>query len=287
LQAAEIEEAWRQVGPRLQNTRASADLAVRRHRRRMRLNEQARDWFGAEFHARRLVELQPGDATAQADVIRIRAIRPPAREPGTPPELVDLSAFYNASLPESWHGGTDNHLAELPRGVQWLAGTRFDVRGLIQVYVNDSRFPQAVTGIRISQKLERLQFLHASQGGPPPDGTRVGYYFVHFANGRSEEIPIIFGRDMCDWGDNSGTLAEASHAVIAWKGTNPAAVREGHRGRRLFKSTWENPAPDVEVTTIDFVAVYESANPFLVALTAESGPSSDRNAHLTPAGPRP
>ena len=38
---------------------------------------------------------------------------------------------------------------------------------------------------------------------------------------------------------------------------------------RLFKRTWNNPAPEVEVAKIDFVAEHGWAHPFLVALTAE------------------
>src|ERR1039458_8961987 len=63
----------------------------------------------------------------------------PLRDPKARPELIDLSAHYNAALTDSWHpasnmaGETGNDLAELPRGVQKLDGIEFDLRGLIQV----------------------------------------------------------------------------------------------------------------------------------------------------------
>jgi hypothetical protein len=34
-------------------------------------------------------------------------------------------------------------------------------------------------------------------------------------------------------------------------------------------STWENPRPEIEVTTIDFVSAMSRCGPFLIALTAE------------------
>jgi hypothetical protein len=37
----------------------------------------------------------------------------------------------------------------------------------------------------------------------------------------------------------------------------------------LFKRTWQNPYPDVEITALDFVAENAGTHPGLVALTAE------------------
>jgi WD40 repeat protein len=278
---------WERVSRRLQvDPRTSSEKLARWHQRRLALCESVFDWFGAEFHARRLSELQPGDATARADLARIRDYNPPARDLSTPPELIDLSAFYNASLSAPWHPGpSGNHLAELPRGIQTFASTRFDVRGLVQVigrpFLEGLEFlqsgptegfisyPKRVGGIPISRKLVRLQILHAVQGEQAPDGTRVGHYLVHYANGRSEEIPIIYGRDARDWHEAPGIPVGVTDAVIAWKGNNPASKMLGDGGIRLFKSTWTNPAPDNEVATVDFVAEHVSACPFLVALTAE------------------
>ena len=275
LEASQLEEAWRVAGSRLEGTATSTESAARWHWRQMISSEWSRDWAAAEFHARRLIGLQPGNAAALSSLTRISNARPPTRDPATPAELIDLSNFYNASLSESWHVGADYHLAELPRGIQTLAGTRFDVRGLIQVVGVPSpleprfHYPKSLNGIRVHRKLERLYFLHAVCGDSPSDGTTVGHYFIHFASGRRETVPIIFGRDARDWWELPDLPVGVTDAVIAWKGANPASRRNGNRGIRLFKRTWENPAPDVEVTKVDFVAEYDFANPFLVALTAE------------------
>jgi hypothetical protein len=53
-------------------------------------------------------------------------------------------------------------------------------------------------------------------------------------------------------------------------GTNPQAESGGDaESLRMFKCTWQNPWPDVEVTSIDFLSNDKGVGPFLVALTAE------------------
>jgi hypothetical protein len=39
----------------------------------------------------------------------------------------------------------------------------------------------------------------------------------------------------------------------------------------LLKYTWENPRPEVEITTIDMVSDLIEAGPFLVAVTVDPG----------------
>jgi len=57
----------------------------------------------------------------------------PPRDPKADKQMLDLSAFYNAALSESWHGGTENDLAALPAGLQTLDGVKFDIRGIVQL----------------------------------------------------------------------------------------------------------------------------------------------------------
>ena len=175
-----------------------------------------------------------------------------------------------------WHPGREgNDLSELPRGVQMFAGTRFDVRGLIQVFSSRGsggyNYPKEVRGIALHRKVDRLQFLHSIIGGTTAlEGTRVGHYVIHFANGRSEPLDIIYGRDGRDWHEWPGEPEEAAtEADIAWKGKNGAMADVGTLSIRLFKRTWVNPTPEVAVTTIDLVADHPTGHPFLVALTAE------------------
>ena len=73
----------------------------------------------------------------------------PPRDPQARPGLVDLTAYYNASLTESWHGSPKNNLASLPTGVQNFAGVDYDVRGIIQLASKSlpaKRFPARISG---------------------------------------------------------------------------------------------------------------------------------------------
>jgi serine/threonine protein kinase len=194
----------------------------------------------------------------------------PSRDPQAGPELIDLGAFYNAALSENWNDPFDreNHLGEVPAGVQTLAETRFDVRGVVQVEQQSRRFPARIDGIAIGQTCRRLHFLHAaSNAALIEDGTQIGQYVVHLANGEQRDIPIVLGRDLLDWWNQP---REGQPIVIAWEGDNPKSrLHADGRKLRLFKSTWENPFTEVEVDVVDFVATRPGPSPFLVALTAE------------------
>ena len=109
------------------------------------------------------------------------------------------------------------------------------------------------------------------RGTQVPDGTRVGQLPRSLCERRRrEEIPIIYAYDARDSaGELPGVPVDVRGAVIAWRGANPASRRQGNMAIRLFKRTWNNPAPEVEVAKIDFVAEHGWAHPFLVALTAE------------------
>ena len=83
----------------------------------------------------------------------------------------------------------------------------------------------------------------------------MGHYLVHYANGRREEIPLIYGQNIDFWRElPTATPREVRKATLARKNFSPSPPkREGGPGR-LFKFTWDNPAPDVEISHIDLVA---------------------------------
>jgi len=58
-------------------------------------------------------------------------------------------------------------------------------------------------------------------------------------------------------------------AQVAWEGSH--AFPNIHPTRlRIYNATWENPRPDQEVVSFDFVSkMNASAAPFLVAVTVE------------------
>jgi hypothetical protein len=196
----------------------------------------------------------------------------PLRDPRAKPELIDLSRHYNAALGGNWlHGRRSNDLASLPTGIQRLAGTAFDVRGLVQLSTAGYRltnwYPDHVEGIGTTQRCSRLHFLHAGANGEKA-GVKVGHYLVHYANGQSVEVPLIYAEDLRDWWLLPNRSQKVSRAVLAWEGTNAASAAVSAT-LRLFKLTWVNPTPQTVVQSIDFVSGHSECAPFLVAITAE------------------
>jgi hypothetical protein len=118
--------------------------------------------------------------------------------------------------------------------------------------------------------LNRLHFLQAAgyQSKDIPLGERIGCFRVHFADGQAMEIPLRYNQNTSDWWELDHLPRELPEAQLAWHGASPHS-RVSSQTLRLFKLTWENPFPEVAITTLDFVAEHPKTHPFLIALTAE------------------
>jgi WD40 repeat protein/tetratricopeptide (TPR) repeat protein len=202
---------------------------------------------------------------ARDDRLRAQGVNP--RHPQTPARLIDLWPVYNAGLDEVLAWQMDEFtLGPVPRGRQQLAGVEFDLRGLVRLANASSRdqpqrFPRQADGIPIRQLCHRLHFLHGADTSEA-EGVQIGSYIVHCSDGKQLSIPIIYGRDVVAW--NLDPPRTNSPPLPAWKGRN-----RRYAPVQFFKSTWENPRPDVIIETIDFLSHNAKAAPFLVAITAE------------------
>jgi len=194
---------------------------------------------------------------------RCLALGIPPRSPQAGTNLVDLTRFYNDNWMQPRQGGVlQNNLAALPTGIQTFAGAQFDIRGLIGLPAR----PASVTGIPLHRKFARLHVLHGT-GWDDEEATKIGAYILHYADGRQLEMPILYGEDVRNWWHWTGGK-EATRATVAWTGPNPQApARDAFL--RLFKRTWDNPRPEVEVESFDFTSTGTRCAPFLIALTVE------------------
>lgn len=189
---------------------------------------------------------------------------------------LDLQAKANQDLEADFHGYPGNNLQPLPQGRQELGGVEFQI-GPKMIQLAGKRapdWPEAVEGIPIGCKLDRLHLLHATGWGSPgvPDGTLIGRFVVHYDDGSTETIPIEYGHDVRDWWALGDSLP-ASKGKAVWTGVNEAS--RDFRGMRveirLYKSTWDNPHPEKAIERLDYQSTNEtSASPFLVAATAET-----------------
>jgi hypothetical protein len=113
-----------------------------------------------------------------------------------------------------------------------------------------------------------LHFLHAAilASGARP-GDELGSYIIHYLDGREIELPMVTGKDMADWWSQPDE--RATNFVVAWTGSNPAA-RSAGKALRLFRTTWDNPSPNVPIKQVDFTSDKPTpGQPFLIAITAE------------------
>jgi hypothetical protein len=175
----------------------------------------------------------------------------PARSRQAIPDLMDLTSYYTSSL-------EDGNLGSLPRGVHAFSRAAFDIRGMIQLAgTKRSAHPNAITGIAINHKGEKIDFLQGAAGRAGEDMT-VGSYVLHYANGETKTIPLIYGRNIKDsFGGSSEPVL--TDAATAWTGETV----------QVFKYTANNPLPGVEIKAMDFVSSNTPAAPFLIAVTVE------------------
>ena len=202
--------------------------------------------------------------------------RYPERDPKARPQLLDLTSFFNARLTDTWHGAQNasgNDLGSLPAGIQELGGIEYDLRGIVQLgskAPSANRYPFSITGIKVSQKAEKLHFLHSAAFGKPADeGKEIGAYILHFAGNQMRlEVPIIYGRDVRDWHYWPAESNTPQTLKIVWKGDNKSS-KAANSYLRLFETTWTNIVPNMELESIDFVSKLAQPAPFLLAITLE------------------
>ncbi|HTL55397.1 MAG TPA: hypothetical protein VL361_06935 [Candidatus Limnocylindrales bacterium] len=199
--------------------------------------------------------------------------------------LADDGGIPSNIMPNQDSKGANN-LAELPEGLGTFGGVLFIVQGKIQLmgkgFLQSERvFPSRAKGIRLGQTCKRLHLLHGASfvsSGPPKPRETIAALVLHYADGSSKQIDIISGEHVLDWwGPLMSTginpldrLTSAPGTELAWTGTNPllARLRPGW-SLRLYKSTFDNPQPQLSLTSIDYVSKLTEAAPFLVGLTIE------------------
>jgi hypothetical protein len=81
-------------------------------------------------------------------------------------------------------------------------------------------------------------------------------------------LPIRYGRHLRDWSATAEPPDLSAEAGVAWAGQNPY-TRNSTGVRRIYRVTWKNPRPTVEIESLDFVSALTRCAPFLIAITVE------------------
>ena len=245
---------------------------------KLRSQLQARVWQAERLQAEQVIKQRQG----QTDVRDARPVSLLAHLTAT---LSDDGGVPADVAPQQVLKG-ENNLSELPEGVGTFAGVPFVVQGKIQLMgkgfsASERVFPSRAKGIKLGQTCKRFHLLHGasfvSPDGLKPRQTIAGLV-VHYLDGSSKEIEIVSGQHLLDWWgplmrtgiDPQTRFTTAPDTELAWTGTNPllSRVRPGW-SLRLYKSSFDNPQPNVPVASVDYVSKMTEAAPFLVGLTIE------------------
>lgn len=178
---------------------------------------------------------------------------------------LDLTAQYDLRATESSQFGA---WEVVPKGKQTLDGTLFDVSGMIRLFgtrppPHGTIYRDRVEGISLGRKIDKLHLLHGT-GWSGTDGMPVAQMVWHYADGTQRSFPIVYGRHVRDWWCRGDTddLTDPNSKVV-WKGQAPETIV------RLFRTTFYNPQPNKEVTTLDLISERSLVTPAIVAITVE------------------
>ena len=168
-----------------------------------------------------------------------------------------------------WLGiGRGNDLREMPDGLVEMEGTPFLILPakitlpsaiMLGGAAMPGSFPKRVDGIEVNANLTALDFLHGCAHAAD-SGAAVGKYVIHYEDGKTAAIDLVYSRSIHAWDDQSAAMSYG----FAWR----ARAQDG-RLIGVSELRWKNPRPDVKVMSIDFISEDTEASPFLLALTAE------------------
>ncbi|HVM46792.1 MAG TPA: hypothetical protein VMU04_02145 [Candidatus Acidoferrum sp.] len=199
---------------------------------------------------------------------------------------IDLGAFINAQLtdaPLCWKGNDANNLSELPKGTHVFAGVPFDVSGSVQLMGGwlkhyNKQYPASADGIPVDRTCARFHLLHGESFITPTNwGTTVAKMVVHYDNGTSNEMSMVAGENAFDWWYplfKTGVPEKFLHlepgTERAWTGSNPYLRKwQPELSVILYRTTFDNPHPELKVSSVDYVSMQTMTCPFLVGLTVD------------------
>ncbi len=125
----------------------------------------------------------------------------------------------------------------------------------------NAALPEAVRGIPIHAKVKNLYFFHTTVWAEKDK--QVLTYRIHYADGKSLDIPIRTGKEIGDWYLAATPIEQKKQ--IAWSNNN---------GHGFFLWQWKNPHPETEIRSLDILSANGSTVPIVLGITMEEVGSS-------------
>lgn len=188
---------------------------------------------------------------------------------------IDLRGYCNYGLTNSLIGTGSlqgpNNLAALQPGTRSFGAIPFDVSGIIQLTGHQAvlakrKFPDKVEGIKIGLACNHIFLLHGA-GWNEVENTPIANLVVHYNDGTSASVPIVYGIHVYDWWVNDEKPTDPA-TEVAWTGVNRVSKMFG-TDLRVYKTTFSNPKPGAVIDHIDFASTKKESAPFLLGLTVE------------------
>jgi len=177
------------------------------------------------------------------------------RDSAATPRHVNLDRFYNHALDQDLANEAGHTWAAVPYGLVTLSGVTFDLRGIVGTYCPKVGPPTGNrTGpIPVGLKGRRIHFLHMLTT-PADDGATNGAYVMHYADGRRATLPLIREENIDGpWWPEWRPRKLGTNCIVAWSGATRYVKLRDH-SQWLYRTTWENPTPDVEITHLEVVS---------------------------------
>ena len=238
-------------------------------------------WFARQYWQDRLeaeTRMAITNSTVFVDLPYDRSRFPP-RDPAAPGKLIDLTAHYTGVLDECNYVSANGDysridLRNVPRGIVTFQGVPFDVRGVIQTTYERGApvmgdYPVTAGPIPVRQTCQQFHAILGIVGNPAEEGALIGAVVLHYADGSRHELEIFYGRHVRHWWTEGDPRTDTDLARVAWEGPHGYPAIYSTR-LRVFHAVWDNPRPDQEIVSFDFVSkATNPAPPFLVAVTVE------------------
>jgi hypothetical protein len=109
--------------------------------------------------------------------------------------------------------------------------------------------------------------LHAT-GFRASSKTNLASYMVHYVDGQTAHIPIVYGKQVGDWWFDPSAPAPPTNARVIWTGQNQAAASY-RRSIRLYEFTWTNPRKKVVVERMTLASNSSGGGLFVLAVTVD------------------
>ncbi len=176
---------------------------------------------------------------------------------GTP---IDIGSYGTADLSQGFVGLDNGYTLQNILEPQRFSGTIFRINKAIALqgtHHRTERYPVSVA-IALNKTAGSLAFLHTTPWSTSA-GTEIGAYIVHYDDGTTERIPLIYGTNISTWTDTDVT---SINLLQGWSHTTtnglPVAINT------FF---WTNPKPANVIEWLEFVSSKSLASPVLLGLT--------------------